>query len=104
MPDNPHVLMNESRYRGYTRVEVTPERWVADLRIMETVKTPDSPCTTLATYVVENGKPIERNLRRNRITVEELAAAARQNAIGSISDVQWAVLETNGRISFIERS
>lgn len=54
--------------------------------------------------VVENGKPIERNLRRNRITVEELAAAARQNAIGSISDVQWAVLETNGRISFIERS
>ena len=27
--------------------------------------------------VVENGKPIERNLRRNRITLEELAAAAR---------------------------
>jgi uncharacterized membrane protein YcaP (DUF421 family) len=54
--------------------------------------------------VVEDGKPIERNLRRNRITVEELAAAARQNAIGSIEDVQWAVLETNGRISFIPRS
>ena len=54
--------------------------------------------------VVEDGKPIERNLRRNRITVEELAAAARQNAIGSIEEVQWAVLETNGRISFIPRS
>ena len=27
--------------------------------------------------VVEDGKPIERNLRRNRITLEELAAAAR---------------------------
>ena len=54
--------------------------------------------------VVEDGKPIERNLRRNRITVEELAAAARQNAIASIEDVQWAVLETNGRISFIPRS
>jgi uncharacterized membrane protein YcaP (DUF421 family) len=54
--------------------------------------------------VVEDGKPIDRNLRRNRITIEELAAAARGNAIASIEDVQWAVLETNGRISFIPRS
>jgi uncharacterized membrane protein YcaP (DUF421 family) len=54
--------------------------------------------------VVEDGKPIERNLRRNRITLEEVAAAARQNAIASLDDVQWAVLETNGRISFIPRS
>jgi uncharacterized membrane protein YcaP (DUF421 family) len=54
--------------------------------------------------VLEDGKPIERNLRRNRITLEELAAAARQNAIASLDDVQWAVLETNGRISFIPRS
>ncbi len=53
--------------------------------------------------VVEDGKPIERNLRRNRITLEELAAAARQNAIASIDDVRWAVLETNGRISFIPK-
>jgi uncharacterized membrane protein YcaP (DUF421 family) len=54
--------------------------------------------------VVENGKPIERNLRRNRISIEELAAAARLNSIGSLDDVQWAVLETNGRISFIPKS
>jgi uncharacterized membrane protein YcaP (DUF421 family) len=51
--------------------------------------------------VVEDGKPIERNLRRNRITVEELAAAARQQQFAAIADVRWAVLETNGRISFI---
>jgi uncharacterized membrane protein YcaP (DUF421 family) len=51
--------------------------------------------------VVENGKPIERNLRRNRISIEELAAAARQNGIGSLDEVRWGVLETNGRISFI---
>jgi uncharacterized membrane protein YcaP (DUF421 family) len=54
--------------------------------------------------VVEDGKPIDRNLRRNRITYEELAAAARQNAIGSLDEVRWAVLETNGRISFIPKS
>jgi uncharacterized membrane protein YcaP (DUF421 family) len=53
--------------------------------------------------VVEDGNPIDRNLRRNRITVDELAAAARSNGIGSIDSVRWAVLETNGRISFIQK-
>jgi len=54
--------------------------------------------------VVEDGKPIERNLRRNRITVEELAAAARQSQLASIEDVRWGVLETNGQISFIPKT
>jgi uncharacterized membrane protein YcaP (DUF421 family) len=54
--------------------------------------------------VVEDGKPIDRNLRRNRITIEELAAAARQEQLHSLEDVRWAVLETNGRISFIPKS
>jgi len=53
--------------------------------------------------VVQDGKPIERNLHRNRITLEELAAAARSNGIGSLDTVQWAVLETNGRISFLQK-
>ena len=53
--------------------------------------------------VVEDGKPIERNLHRNRITLEELAAAARQNGHETIDRIKWAVLETNGRISFIPK-
>jgi uncharacterized membrane protein YcaP (DUF421 family) len=53
--------------------------------------------------VVQDGRPIERNLRRNRITLEELGAAARQQQIASLDEVQWAVLETSGSISFIER-
>jgi uncharacterized membrane protein YcaP (DUF421 family) len=53
--------------------------------------------------VVEDGKPIDRNLRRNRITEQELAAAARSQGIAHITDVRWAVLETSGQISFIER-
>ena len=53
--------------------------------------------------VVEDGKPIDRNLRRNRITLDELAAAARQQGIAQLADVRWAVLETSGSISFIER-
>ncbi|HUP32080.1 MAG TPA: YetF domain-containing protein [Gaiellaceae bacterium] len=54
--------------------------------------------------VLEDGEPIERNLRRNRIALDELAAAARQNQINSLDDVRWAVLETNGQISFIPKS
>src|SRR5918992_1339175 len=36
--------------------------------------------------VVEDGKPIDRNLRRNRITHEELAAAARQQGIAALEE------------------
>lgn len=54
--------------------------------------------------VVEDGKPIERNLHRNRITRAELAAAGRLEGYRSLDEVQWAVLETNGSISFIPRS
>jgi uncharacterized membrane protein YcaP (DUF421 family) len=53
--------------------------------------------------VVQDGEPIERNLRRNRITLEELAAEARRQQLGSIADAQWAVLETSGQITFIPR-
>jgi uncharacterized membrane protein YcaP (DUF421 family) len=53
--------------------------------------------------VLQDGKPIDRNLRRNRITHEELAAAARQQQFGSLDDLQWAVLETSGQISFIPK-
>lgn len=53
--------------------------------------------------LVEDGRTIDRNLRRNRITHEELAAAARRQQIAHIADVRWAVLETSGAISFIEK-
>lgn len=54
--------------------------------------------------LVEDGKPVERNLRRERMTIEEVAAEARLQQIPSLRAVQWAVLESNGKISFIQRS
>jgi uncharacterized membrane protein YcaP (DUF421 family) len=54
--------------------------------------------------LVEDGKPIPRNLRRERITPEEIAAEARLQQIDSLDAVKWAVLETNGKISFIKKS
>jgi alkaline phosphatase D len=56
-PDNPHLVHAESRYRGYTRVEITPRRWTADLRGMASVRERDASCSTIATYVVEDGRP-----------------------------------------------
>jgi uncharacterized membrane protein YcaP (DUF421 family) len=53
--------------------------------------------------LIEDGEVIEANLRRERITLEELAAEARQQQISSFHRIRFAVLETNGRISFIPR-
>ena len=51
--------------------------------------------------LVENGRLIDRNMRRERLTLDDLAEKARLSEIGSISEIRWAVLETNGDISFI---
>jgi len=53
--------------------------------------------------LVEDGKIIDRNLRRERMTPEEVAAEARLQQIPSLNGVRWAVLESNGKISFIPR-
>jgi uncharacterized membrane protein YcaP (DUF421 family) len=54
--------------------------------------------------LVADGRILERNLRRERMTIDEVKAEARQAQIGSLDDVRFAVLETNGRISFVTRS
>jgi uncharacterized membrane protein YcaP (DUF421 family) len=51
--------------------------------------------------LVERGRPLHANLRRERITLKELAAQARMNNIADLGDVQYAVLETSGAISFL---
>ena len=53
--------------------------------------------------VVQDGELILPNLRRERLTVEDVMEAARQQQIESLDKVRWAVLETSGTISFIEK-
>jgi len=53
--------------------------------------------------LIEDGRVLERNLVRERITRDELAVAARLNQIDSLDRVRWAVLETSGQISFIPK-
>jgi uncharacterized membrane protein YcaP (DUF421 family) len=53
------------------------------------------------TLLIADGTILERNLGRQRMTVDEIQAEARQQSIGSLDDVRFAVLETNGKLSFI---
>lgn len=53
--------------------------------------------------LVQEGKPIERNMRRERITLADIEEEARQKQITSIGDLRWAILENDGRISCIPR-
>jgi uncharacterized membrane protein YcaP (DUF421 family) len=54
--------------------------------------------------LVVDGAPIEANLRRERITMDDLLAQARQQQLDSLETVRFAVLETSGRISFLVKS
>jgi uncharacterized membrane protein YcaP (DUF421 family) len=52
--------------------------------------------------LVQNGETIDRNLKNERLTLDELMEQARLQQIESLDKVKWAVLETNGSISFIK--
>lgn len=54
--------------------------------------------------LIEDGNVIDKNLRRHRLTQEEVAAEARFQQIDSFDRIRWAVLETSGKISFIEKN
>src|SRR4051812_11614514 len=53
--------------------------------------------------ILQDGKVLERNLNRERMTVAEVAVEARKQNIPSLEQVEWAVLETSGEITFIKK-
>ena len=53
--------------------------------------------------LIENGKLQEHKLKRELITKQELAAAARKQGFDSLSEVQQCVLEPGGTLSFTAR-
>lgn len=50
--------------------------------------------------VLREGEPLRDVMRRQRLAMEDLRAAAREQGIRDLADVEVAVLEANGRISF----
>jgi uncharacterized membrane protein YcaP (DUF421 family) len=52
--------------------------------------------------VLHEGKPLKERLERERITLEELKEAARLEGHRDLDDLEYAVLETDGKFSFIK--
>jgi alkaline phosphatase D len=57
VPNNPHIKFFDGDGRGYMAVEVTPERWRTDVRMVESVIDPAAGIRTAASFVVEDGRP-----------------------------------------------
>ena len=53
--------------------------------------------------IIRDGTLLEANLRRDRITRAEVEAEMRLAGIAHMQEVAWAILETQGKISFIRR-
>jgi len=53
----------------------------------------------VSTILIENGKIIEKNLRKERFNVNDLVEELRIQGVFNITDVEFALLETSGRVS-----
>ena len=49
--------------------------------------------------LIDNGKVIQENLRRTRVSLDELTGHLREKDVLSIDSVQYAILETDGNLS-----
>ena len=54
--------------------------------------------------VIQDGNVLDLNLRRERMTLEDLAAEMRQQQIATFDQVAWAIIEPSGSISFVKKS
>ena len=53
--------------------------------------------------LIENGRFLQENMRKNRVTLDELISQLRQNNVIDPSVVQYAILETGGNLSVFVR-
>jgi uncharacterized membrane protein YcaP (DUF421 family) len=53
--------------------------------------------------LIEDGKPVEHNLKSQRLALDEVLAEARVQQVASMDEIRWAILETSGSISVIPK-
>lgn len=53
--------------------------------------------------VIRDGEILQNEMRRLRLTTEDLCVQLRQQNIFSIEDVQYCIVETNGKVSVLEK-
>jgi uncharacterized membrane protein YcaP (DUF421 family) len=52
--------------------------------------------------LVQDGKPVEENLRSERLNIDAVAEEARGQGIERLDEIKWCVLESSGSMSFIK--
>ena len=53
--------------------------------------------------LIRHGKLNHKEMRKNRISVQDMEQAGRENGIGDISTIQLAILEVDGKISILDK-
>ncbi|MZP29867.1 DUF421 domain-containing protein [Heliobacterium undosum] len=56
------------------------------------------------TVIIENGRLLEGEMRRTRYNLNDLLAQLREKDVYNINDVEFAILETSGKLSVIPKS
>ena len=54
--------------------------------------------------VIEDGKIIEDNVERAKLDISDLLQEARTNGYFDISEIEFAIMEANGKVSFMPKS
>lgn len=54
-------------------------------------------------YLIKNGKLVESELIKNRISSEELISELRQNGISDITEADYAIMEKDGKITVLPK-
>jgi uncharacterized membrane protein YcaP (DUF421 family) len=57
----------------------------------------------LPILIIHDGKLVEENLRRERLTADDVAEEMRGHEIGNFDEVAWGILEANGQINFVKK-
>lgn len=58
-----------------------------------------TPC-----MIIQKGKILEKSLKKTKIDINDLLQQARNNGYFDISQIEYAIMEANGRISFLPKS
>ena len=54
-------------------------------------------------YIIYKGRLLQKNLRDNRISINEFLSEMRSQGIGDIDDVYYAIVEQNGTLSLLRK-
>ena len=58
----------------------------------------------IPSIIIEQGKIIEKNMKKNKIDVNDLLEQCRTNGYFDISQIDYAILEVNGELSILPKT